>query len=318
VDWKEGLLYPYALREGGEVAEARTAVRGERHCCVGCGGDMVLRRGEYVRAHFAHFREAEGCGGETLLHKMAKVAIKHGIESAIKEGRTYGFSWTCSVCGMEHCGDLAVNERELRVEAELDGVRPDLLALSMQGKPLVVVEVIVSHSPDPETVEAYKARRIPVILVRVGWDGLEGLSKELGRRKVFNAACRARRCPKCKGIVLHNKVGSVCGYKCWKCGKGMRVIWKEGLVPYARCDLPKSLIGPAAVVGVELKWLRSRAGGYWTVYHICPDCGARQAEFGVYERAEPPLWIEWPEPDRTVEFYYCEACDVWLKKERAA
>lgn len=312
------ILYPYALDRGGNVVDVERADRGGLFTCIGCGERMILKRGEIKVAHFAHWREVEGCGGETVLHKMAKAAIKYEIERAIEEGRPYGFSWMCSVCEMEHWGDLAVSEREIRVEAELDGVRPDLLAVSLQGKPLVAIEVIVSHYPEREAVVVYLRLELPVVMVRMGWDRLKELSEGLGKVEVLNARCRAKRCDKCDGIVEEIEIGSLYGYPCWKCGKKMRVLVFDGGMPFTEWGTPKWMIGIARELGVELKSMYSRTVGHSYIAHSCPSCGAIQGDWYVYSEPEWLYGVEDTEPDRSIEFYYCEACDICEKKERTA
>lgn len=312
------ILYPYALDHSGNVAGADVADRNESFTCIGCGERMVLRRGKIKVAHFGHWPGVESCGGETVLHKMAKAAIKYGIERAIREKTPYSFTWYCSVCLKDHKGDLAVNEREIRVEEQLNGIRPDLLAVSMKGKPLVAIEVIVSHYPEPETVEVYERIGIPVVLVRVGWDELKELSKGLGRVEVLNTACRAKRCSKCNEIMLEVEVGSLDGYPCWKCRKRMPVLWFDGRYGGAARDLSKRKIEVAAELGIRLEWVYSRTAGYKYQMHVCPSCGAKQGNYYIYDDHENPDRIDRGKPDHTVEYYWCGDCDLWEAKGRAA
>jgi len=312
------ILYPYALDHSGGVVEAERADRNGWFTCIGCGERVILKRGEIKVAHFAHWREVEGCGGETVLHKMAKAAIKYGIERAIKEKRAYGFSWVCSVCKMEHWGDLAISEREIRVEAELNGVRPDLLAVSEKGKPLVAVEVIVSHSPEPEAVETYKRVRLPVVLVPVGWDGLRGLSRELGRREVVNAPCRAGRCGRCKGAMMLVKVGIWEGFPCWSCGRKMRLLIALEDDGKMSMHIPRGFVRVAGKIGIKLANTYSLLENKVYPMNVCPNCGARQGDNLIYHEVGYNKLPERYRPHEIEEYYKCEMCGRVEAKERVA
>ena len=314
----EGIQYPYALDKGGSIVKAVDAPRSELYSCIACGERMVLRRGEIKRPYFAHYTEDLNCAPETVLHKMAKDNIKAGIDEAMSLKLEYPFTWWCTGCNQEHKGNLARSAREVKTEVSLDGVRPDILLSSIKGKYLVAVEVVVSHWPDQQAKEAYERLKIPVLVAEPWWEGLENLKSGLGEIEGLNMPCRALRCSKCKSILRHTSISSVEAYPCKKCGKRIRVIWPGGLEPYAEQRRSKSMIAPASMVGVKLKWLRSPTHRRWYAYHVCQYCGQAQSDVYIYEYDLNEDMVNYPEPDRRVEFYYCKTCDIWLEKTRAA
>jgi len=292
------------------------APRSELYSCIACGERMVLRRGEIKRPYFAHYTENLNCTPETVLHKMAKDNIKEGIEDAMSLNLEYTFTWWCTVCNQEHKGDLALSPREVKTEVSLDGVRPDILLNQIKGKPLVAIEVVVSHSPEQEALEAYKRLKLPVLLVGTKWEGLEGLKSGLGEVGALNTPCRALRCSKCKSILRHTQISSVNTHPCFRCHKRIRVIWPGGFDPYDRRERSKSMIGPASMVGVKLRWMRSKKDRRWYAFHICQYCGKPQGDPYIYTSDFIEDMINNTKPDRTVEFYYCDRCDIWLEKKR--
>ena len=314
----EGIIYPYALDKGGLIVGAVDAPRSEGYYCIGCGERMVLRRGEIKRPYFAHYTENPNCKPETVLHKMAKDNIKEGIDTASSYDLKYPFTWRCPICDQEHGGNLARSTREVRTEVSFDGVRPDILLSSMKGKPLVAIEVVVTHSPEKEAIEAYKRLKLPVLLIRPEWEELEQLKTGLGYVEALQAPCRAKRCNKCNRILGHTQISSVNTHRCWKCGKAMRVLWPGDYDPYGRRERSKSMIGPASMVGVKLRMARSKKDKRWYAMHICPYCGKPQGDPYIYTFDFIEDMINNTKPDRTVEFYYCERCDAWLEKKRAA
>jgi len=314
----EGIQYPYALDKSGSIVKAVDTPRSELYTCISCGERMVLRRGEIKRPYFAHYTEDLNCTPETVIHKMAKDNIKTGIDRALKWKFKYQFTWRCPVCNQDHKGDLALSPREVKTEVSLDGVRPDILLSSIKGKPLVAVEVVVTHSPEQEAIEAYKRLKMPVLLIRPGWEDLEKLKTGLGQVKAWKARCRAKRCPKCKSILRHTKISSVNTRHCWKCGKLVRVLWPGGFNPYDSRERSKSMIGPASMVGVKLRMRKAKTDRRQYAFHECPYCGKPQGDTYIYTDWFNEEMINNTKPDRIVEFYYCDRCDTWLEKKRAA
>jgi len=314
----EGIIYPYALDQAGSIVKAVDAPRSDIYYCIGCGERMVLRRGEIKRPYFAHYTENPNCKPETVIHKMAKDNIKEGIDTASSYDLKYPFTWRCPICDQEHGGNLARSKREVRTEVSFDGVRPDILLSSMKGKPLVAIEVVVTHSPEQETIEAYKRLKLPVILVKPAWEDLEKLKTGLGEVEAWQATCKAKRCPKCKSILRHTKISSVNTHPCFRCHKRVRVLWPGDYDPYGSRERSKSMIGPASMVGVKLRMAKSKKDGSQYAFHICPHCGKPQGDPYIYNFKTVTHMINDIKPDCTVEFYYCARCDTWLEKKRAA
>ncbi|GAJ18742.1 unnamed protein product, partial [marine sediment metagenome] len=155
----------------------------------------------------------------------AKDNIKAGIDKALSLKFEYPFTWFCAVCDKEHKGNLARSPREVKTEVSLDGVRPDILITSMKEKPLVAIEVVVTHSPEKEAIEAYKRLKLPVLLIRPGWEDLDNLKSGLGLVEAWQAPCEANPCPKCGGPMEEVVAGVFEGEKCYNCGNVLPFFW---------------------------------------------------------------------------------------------
>lgn len=221
---ENNILYPYAVDETGATVSATIAPAAAAYYCIGCGQRMVLRRGPKNRPHFAHSVETNACSPETVLHHLAKEAIRRGIEGALYGNRSYEFEWRCSVCGATNRGDLAVTPRRIFMEAELGSIRPDLLAVNESNKPLVAIEVVVTHAPTEETLREYRRRKLPVAIIEeVGWDDLADLEQSLLHVsvRVLNASCRSPShppaCPRCRRPMKSIEVEVWQGYSCYRC-----------------------------------------------------------------------------------------------------
>jgi len=313
----EGIQYPYALDKGGSIVKAVDAPRSELYSCIACGERMVLRRGEIKRPYLAHYQENPNCKPETVLHMVAKNTIRKAINEALRLKLKYPFTWRCSLCNQEHKGNLARSPREVKTEVSLDGVRPDVLLSSIKGKPLVAVEVVVTHSPEKDAIKAYKRLKLPVLLVRPGWEDLENLKRGLGLVKAWQAPCGAKCCPKCKKPIDEVEIGAFKGATCLYCGKPILVM---GLMIDKRWDsrkLSPGAIKPARSVGVLLTPSKVASYAEKTVVHVCSKCGALQ--IGKWGNIRYLVHTEVRREDlvKSKPYYRCEKCDIWLEKTRA-
>lgn len=70
---------PVAFAADGSLVRPGDAEPGQKYRCPGCSADVILRRGELRRAHFAH-RGGDGCSAESSLHRAAKHRLVQVIE----------------------------------------------------------------------------------------------------------------------------------------------------------------------------------------------------------------------------------------------
>ena len=193
------LLIPYAVR-GGKLVHVSEVESGLRIDCLcsNCGEGLVAKKGERVIHHFAH-RPKSTCNGETVLHRTAKLMLAERLEQCIREGMDLRISWYCSLCQSSHTGNLAKVAASLEVEKPLGSVRPDILLLDQQGNPRVAVEVVVTHPPEPRTVDFYSSNGITlVIVVARTLEELELLRSNPELYVNGVKACTRKKCPHCR------------------------------------------------------------------------------------------------------------------------
>jgi len=314
----EGIIYPYALDKAGLIVKAVDAPRSEIYSCIACGERMVVRRGEIKRPYFAHYTENPNCKPETVLHMMAKDIIKAGLDTAIKMKYEYPFTWWCPVCHHHHKGDLARSTRDVKTEVSLDGVRPDILVSSTNGKPLVAIEVVVTHSPEQEAIQAYKKLKLPVLLIRPRWEHLENLKSGLGLVEAWQAPCKAKRCPKCHRPMEEVVIGGFAGYHCDKCGKPLLAL---GLVSGNGgyfSEWTPGIVKVAHTVGVNLTTVpiehsRKRIGVL-----KCPACGYYDMFEWIYDPWFDDVAMTSEPPVKTKPYYRCQNCDLWIDRQERA
>ena len=153
---------PVGLASDGRLVRAQKAKDGINYLCPGCRGPLLLRRGLVRSTHFAH-KSSSFCSAETALHRGVKIWISLVLQKRLAHRRAIepyllvpcagsrwlrarGFHGQCRGKAWLRVLDLAFDE----VAAERntpDGLRPDLLLL-LQGKPVLGIEVRVTHAVD--------------------------------------------------------------------------------------------------------------------------------------------------------------------------
>lgn len=161
------LRIPFATRAGKlvHVSEVDPGLR-EDCFCPGCGKPLVARKGAIKVHHFAHDGD-HPCNGETILHLLAKQLLRERIESALLAGLPIPIRWKCRRCENEHRGDLLKRAKAVQLETGLEGKVPDLTLIGSSEDACAVIEVVVTHSPEPEARKTYAARKIPIVEVHI-------------------------------------------------------------------------------------------------------------------------------------------------------
>jgi uncharacterized protein (UPF0548 family) len=82
---------PLALDHAGELVSALTAPKHAPYTCLECGGALHVRRGEENAAHFAHTaHDAQGCSGESVIHRAAKRLLRQQLEAELaRDGQVH-------------------------------------------------------------------------------------------------------------------------------------------------------------------------------------------------------------------------------------
>ena len=76
------ILYPMAYGVPHLLTHISDAKTGEKYLCPGCSKDMVPRKGDIKRHHFAHKASQDRCDSDNALHETAKEAIRQGFLKA--------------------------------------------------------------------------------------------------------------------------------------------------------------------------------------------------------------------------------------------
>ena len=168
------LLLPYALDKNNSIIHINDAVKGEKYKCPSCGSELLLRLSKipegqkYHRTnHFAHKGGIDNHCSESFLHRLFKQKATEFIKSKINAREPFFFEWDCEQCYEHHKGNLLKKAVEVVEEYDLGVCRPDIALLDTNGDVVIVIEVIVTHEPEPEVLDFYNSKRIACLQIRI-------------------------------------------------------------------------------------------------------------------------------------------------------
>ena len=95
---KINIQYAMAYQPPFEVIHIGDASRGGKYLCLGCNEEMIPRKGQTKRHHFAHKAGLEECNPDNALHETAKAAICQGFMSTVQLRQEYLVQFPCSRC----------------------------------------------------------------------------------------------------------------------------------------------------------------------------------------------------------------------------
>lgn len=289
-DPHSAVAVPVAVDEAGALVRPVDADADGAYRCPGCGSDLVVRKGELRRAHFAH-RRGEGCGTESVLHRAGKRRLVQVVEAWLDgTGPRPCISRPCPVwsCDGGVVQDLPADVTAVADEVRLaDGTVGDVV-LYRDDEPCAVVEVRVTHRVGRE-----KAARLGVpwfeveaeaVLDRPYWwvaeqDGLAPFTcPACARRAEVRGAAvrevgeRAREVAERLGVSLPPSppYRSV-AHRCWRCGADMLAhAWPGGGDHSPRRP-------PDPVPSTVRHRVTEGGGNYWA--NCCPSCSAVQGDY---------------------------------------
>lgn len=201
------LLQSFAINNQQQLVSVREVERGKacECCCPVCGELVIARQGEIRAWHFAHASGADCSGAaEGALHLAAKQLIaRHrslltpalAVHAAhtLADGRT----GSAALVLPESRWELD----EVRLEAPLGTIRPDVLATHAAAP--VIIEIAVTHPADEDKIAAIAELGMaaieialdPAMVAEWTWEALrqEVLARPANRRWLFHPQHRALR-----------------------------------------------------------------------------------------------------------------------------
>ncbi len=161
--------FEWAVVPDGEVTHIKDSPSGIKYVCLGCGQVLIARHGSKKAHHFAHLRPNQHCSPETVIHTNAKWNLFTLLTNRLRRGETFFVTLVCP-WGPDHTVDLLAGVDDIGLERALEKTRPDILLLAA-GQPKRVLEIVVHHFPEPDTLQEYHAKGIPVYTIAIPREG---------------------------------------------------------------------------------------------------------------------------------------------------
>lgn len=226
------LLLPYAYNSKGELVHIDNAVKGQKYTCPSCGSELLLKiskipEGEkyHRRNHYAHKGNSENHCSESFLHKYFKEKCAEFIQSKINADENIDFEYTCDICYENHSGNLLRKAKTVAVEYDLGFCIPDIALLDDNGKVIIVIEVVVTHKPEPKVMEYYDKNNIVCIQIKIkDFYECEIIEWKLSHPYSVNR-CPTPICKKC-GERMESEKLIIVNTKCYNCHQEMKVAMK--------------------------------------------------------------------------------------------
>lgn len=143
------LKVPFAIDNNDKLHSPNYAKKGMNYFCPNCRDSLVFRNGDVNVAHFAH-KTSLICSNESIEHKTAKIIVLNAINSHLREnGEKPKFLKRCGNCYKLYDIPLPDNSSLAVLEYKLPcGYIGDVVILSKDSSPLLVVEIKISHAVD--------------------------------------------------------------------------------------------------------------------------------------------------------------------------
>lgn len=258
--------YPTARTTEGEIVLANEADRSKDFYCLSCGGQMLLKRGQIRIPHFAHKFIPENCSSETVLHSSFKHLLFRKIDESLKNKEPLLMSWKCKKCYEKHEGNLIKRADSAKLEFSFSKCQPDI-ALFNNEKPIVFIEVVVTHQPEINVLEFCEENQVILVKFELrNFDDLDRLKtanldpnhvdcclKPPPKKKnteVYQGGyqrSQGKECPNCLDTTLYPKSVRVVVVSCWKCGRDVSLCYAQ--------SYSKVLYGPEYFGEEEFKTL---------------------------------------------------------------
>ena len=273
----------FAINSSGNRVHIDNANKGDNYTCPTCGAPLSLRISKIPKGqkyhrinHFAHKGSVDNHCSESYLHKLFKQGVAEYIRTELdKSNNAIWFEWQCNKCNEQHEGDLLKKATKVIEEYDLQACRPDIALLDKDDKVVIVIEIVVTHKPSPETLQFYEDNQIVCIQIEVSdFSECDKIQEKVSHPNAVSK-CRNPICKKC-GEVMNNAKLIVVTAPCWKCSNNMKIamiVSNDGNHIYPK-DFTNDEIKRAQKLGVNIKNRYSPMvkGKYWA--HACDKCSA--------------------------------------------
>ena len=292
------LLLPYAINSMGDLVHIDVAHKGDIYTCPSCGAQLSLRISKIPKGqkyhktnHFAHKGCVDNYCSESFLHKLFKQRVAEYIRMELnRPNRAIWFEWECDKCHEQHKGNLLKKAIKVVEELDLQVCRPDIALLDDNNNVVIVIEIVVTHEPSPETLQFYQDHKIACLQIKVSdFSECDEVREKLLHPDIVNI-CPNPICKEC-GEIMDNTKLIVVSAPCWKCHNEMKIamiVSNNGHYIHSPENFTNEEIKMAQMLGVNIqnRYSQTVKGNYWA--NVCDKCDAFVGDFHMHEYSHLP------------------------------
>lgn len=301
------ILLPYAYDCNKELVHIDNAKKGEKYTCPNCGAELILKISKipegqkyHRKNHYAHKGNSDNHCSESFLHKLFKERCVEYIQQKISNNDNINFEWLCEKCEEDHSGNLLRKAVNVASEYDMGICKPDIALFDKDGKVVIVVEIVVTHKPEPEVMQYYDENKIACLQIQVDdFPDCDRIEEKLSHPDKMNI-CPNPRCKKCGNIMSHVQMVTVSS-NCWKCGQEMTIamlVTKSGHHIVSAAKFNDEDIKIATNLGANIKQRYSKTVNESYLANVCKHCDAFAGDFYMHEY--------YYEPHEKESEYYCK------------
>ena len=305
------LLLTYAYDVDGNLVNIENAIKGEKYTCPTCGAELLLRISKkspeekyYRRNHFAHKGNPDNKCSESFLHKLFKEKCTEFIRDKISKKEELFFEWNCNKCNEHHKGNLLKKATNVITEYDLGVCKPDIALLDNNGKVIIVIEVVVTHKPEPEALKYYKKNRTACLQIIVdNFSNCEHIEEKLSSPDDVNL-CPNPICDKCGQVKKKAKMVIISTH-CWRCEHEMKVamiVANNGYEILSAAHFNEKEISIAKTLGACIEKRYSNTVKHSYLANVCEHCKTFIGEHFMHDYYYSPYEKE---QDLSYKCFHC-------------
>ncbi|RIX59296.1 hypothetical protein D3P08_03835 [Paenibacillus nanensis] len=304
------IKYPFAKDHSGNIISAKEAISRVDYFCLGCGRNMRRRQGK-MRPHFTHKVEGVNCSPESILHLGFKELMYDRLQSSLTSNSPEVVQWKCFVCKDLHESNLIKKTKLIRKEMSLGVCRPDILLLDEFEKPLIAIEIVVTHEPEESTLKFYKENNIALIKFTLNSEtDIELLENEILQPDFVDVCTSNPKCKTCRRYKLMKHLWIIKG-RCWKCKTSMKIatIVYDLNRHYTPEDFNDKEIAFANKNGTNIQMRYSKTENAKYNVHVCRKCNSITGKFFLNKEYVFNAMYGYIKYDELLLGYSCLACE---------
>lgn len=205
------LLNPWAKDSEGRFISIEHAHKGEQYFCPKCHKPFsYCEKGNGPHARKSHFKHKvkTDCKGlpESAIHSLAKDGIFKIIQNAIAKQQEIIITWTCPDCESHFKVNLLKKAKYVEKEKRLGSAQPDIVLLDENQEPLVAIEIVYTHAPEPEALKFYDDNSIVVVCIEFhSIEECNELDYKLSHPNSVDL-CYNLKCARCHSVHLQKEL----------------------------------------------------------------------------------------------------------------